>query len=101
MARPTLAQYATGTATVVLATLALLLLTGTTGGAGGALIAAAALGLGLGAACAVARARGAAPPRGRPPSAYPRRSTGVRPAGVPRTPLSWANSAQTTASSHT
>ncbi|MCO6707033.1 hypothetical protein KQH19_09545, partial [Streptomyces sp. CHA3] len=39
MARPTLAQYATGTATVVLATLALLLLTGTTGGAGVALIA--------------------------------------------------------------
>ncbi|MEV5407057.1 hypothetical protein AB0L20_31545 [Streptomyces albidoflavus] len=47
MARPTPAQYATGTATVVLATLALLLLTGTTGGAGVALIAAAALGLGL------------------------------------------------------
>ncbi len=48
MARPTPAQYATGTATVVLTTLALLLLTGTTGGAGVALIAGAALGLGLG-----------------------------------------------------
>ncbi|MFE1506201.1 hypothetical protein ACFW63_27055 [Streptomyces albidoflavus] len=48
MARPTPAQYATGTATVVLATLALLLLTGTTGGAGVALIAAAARPAGCG-----------------------------------------------------
>ncbi|GFH74868.1 hypothetical protein Sdia_56360 [Streptomyces diastaticus subsp. diastaticus] len=54
MARPTPAQYATGAATVVLATVALLLLTGTTGTGGIVLVAAAALALGLLAAATVA-----------------------------------------------
>ncbi|MFD4986236.1 hypothetical protein [Streptomyces sp. NPDC058374] len=65
MARPTTAQYATGSATVVLATLALLLLTGTTEGPGLALVACAALALGLLAAGAVPGARRAAEAGGR------------------------------------
>lgn len=75
MARPTTAQYATGSATVLLATFALLLLTGTTAGPGIALVACAALALGLLAAGAVPGARSVA-------SAAPRREPARRRAGV-------------------
>ncbi|MFI1971689.1 hypothetical protein BLA24_19635 [Streptomyces cinnamoneus] len=68
MPRPTPAQIAYGSATVVISTVALLLLSPTVSGGTAAVVALAALALGLAVAFAVPRrqARAAARPAGRP-----------------------------------
>ncbi|BDD72479.1 MULTISPECIES: hypothetical protein [Streptomyces] len=79
MPRPTAAQFAYGTCTVIFSTLAMLLLSRTSSGPGVALIAVAALALGLLVAMTVPQ------PRTRAVSAVPPRRIGVdrEPARVP------------------
>ncbi|MGW2509514.1 hypothetical protein ACWC0A_08810 [Streptomyces scopuliridis] len=84
MPRPTAAQLAYGTATVVCSTLAMLLLSGTTAGLGIAVIGIAALGLGLLVALTVpangrtATARTAPAPRPATPPATSAQRSGPR-----------------------
>ncbi|MBM9621339.1 hypothetical protein ACFQ60_20635 [Streptomyces zhihengii] len=71
MPRPTAAQYAYGSATVVFSAVALLLLTGATGPAAVAVVGTLALGLGLAVAVAAPARRAAARRRPAPGSSAP------------------------------
>ncbi|MBY8887979.1 hypothetical protein K7472_24515 [Streptomyces sp. PTM05] len=84
MPRPTRAQCASGSATVVLSTLAMLLLSGVHEGPGVIVIALAGLALGLLVALTVATPRGVRAPE--PPGAAPEPAPPSRPTA--RTPVS-------------